>query len=34
MELLKALFKPSSWPEALAFGAAVTAAVFVVLYFG
>jgi hypothetical protein len=29
-----ALFKPSSWPEALAFGAAVAAAVFVVLYFG
>jgi hypothetical protein len=33
MEVLKRRFKPAPWPEAIAFGLAVGAAVFVILYF-
>jgi hypothetical protein len=33
MEVLKRWFKPAPWPEAIAFGLAVGAAVFVILYF-
>jgi hypothetical protein len=33
MEVLKRRLRPAPWPEAIAFGLAVGAAVFVVLYF-